>query len=139
MKSLSTVPLLSLVLLASGCGGLFHGKEAAERGVAEFHTLYNQGKLAEIYSASHSKMKGAAAEKQFLDLLGAVERKLGKVVQSVNAGFNVRSFNLTTTVVLNQTTTFEKGSGTEVFTFEMDGEKAVLVGYNINSNDLIVK
>jgi hypothetical protein len=71
--------------------------------------------------------------------MSAVQRKLGKVTQTSNAGFNVRTFNLTTTVVLNQNTTFEQGTGTEVFTFQMNGEKAVLVGYNINSKDLILK
>jgi hypothetical protein len=41
--------------------------------------------------------------------------------------------------VLTQTTTFEQGTGTEVFTFQMQGDKAVLVGYKINSKDLILK
>ena len=68
-----------------------------------------------------------------------MHRKLGKVTQTANAGFNVNTFNLTTRVVLNQNTTFEQGNATEVFTFEMNGEKAVLVGYNINSTELILK
>ena len=71
--------------------------------------------------------------------MGAVQRKLGKVTQTSTAGFNVRTFNFTTTVVLTQSTTFEQGTGTEAFTFQMEGEKAVLVGYNINSKDLILK
>jgi len=40
---------------------------------------------------------------------------------------------------LTQNTTFEQGTGTETFTFEMEGDKAVSVGYNINSKDLILK
>ena len=39
----------------------------------------------------------------------------------------------------HQRMTFEQGTGTEVFTFEMDGDKAVLVGYKINSKELILK
>jgi hypothetical protein len=115
------------------------GKEAAEKSVADIHKLYNDDKLAEIYSAGHSKLKNATTEKQFVEFVGAVQRKLGKVTQTSNAGFNVRTFNLTTTVVLSQSTTFEQGTGTETFTFQMDGDKAVLVGYNINSKDLILK
>jgi len=142
MKTLLSIPLLltlSIALFAAGCGGVFKGKKAAEQSVADFHKLYNDGKLAEIYSAGHSKLKSATTEKQFLEFVGAVHRKLGKVTQTSNAGFNVQTFNLTTTVVLNQSTTFEQGSGTETFTFQMDGDKAVLVGYNINSKDLILK
>src|ERR1043166_3305997 len=102
MKTLSLLLSLSIVLYASGCGGMFKGKKAAEQSVADFHKLYNDGKLAEIYSTGHSKFKGATTEKQFLEFVGAVQRKLGKVTQTSNAGFNVRTFNLTNTVVLNQ-------------------------------------
>jgi hypothetical protein len=139
MKNVSRFLVLSIALFASGCGGMFKGKKAAEQGVADFHKLYNDGKLSDIYSVSHSKFKGATTEKEFLEFVGTVQRKLGKVTQTANAGVNVRSFNLTTTVVLTQTTTFEQGRGTEVFTFQMEGDKAVLVGYNINSKDLILK
>ncbi|WP_150107403.1 DUF4019 domain-containing protein [Pedosphaera parvula] len=138
MKTLSFLLILTIAVVASGCG-MFKGKEAAEQSVADFHKLYNDGKLTEIYAAGHSKLKGATTEKEFLEFVGAVHRKLGKVTQTTNAGFNVRTFNLTTTVVMTQKTTFENGKGTETFTFQMDGDKAVLVGYNINSKDLILK
>ncbi|MFN7140048.1 MAG: hypothetical protein ACK4UN_12005 [Limisphaerales bacterium] len=123
MKTISLFLVLSVALFATGCGGMFKGKKAAEQGVADFHKLYNDGKLTEIYSAGHSKFKGATTEMQFMEFIGAVQRKLGKVTQTSNAGFNVRTFNLTTTIVLNQNTTFEQGTGTEVFTFEMDGTR----------------
>jgi len=118
---------------------MFKGKKAAEQGVADFHKICNEGKFAEIYAAGHSTFKSATKEKEFLDFVGAVQRKLGKVTQTSNVGFNVRTFNFTTMVVLTQSTTFEQGTGTETFTFEMDGDKAVLLGYNINSKDLILK
>lgn len=118
---------------------MFKGKKAAEQSIADFHQMFNDGKLTEIYAASHSKMKNAAKEKEFVDFLDAVQRKLGKVTQTTNVNFNVRSMNLTTTIALTQSTTFEQGAGSETFTFEMDGDKAVLIGYNINSKDLILK
>ncbi|MEO7676008.1 MAG: hypothetical protein ABIV39_04505 [Verrucomicrobiota bacterium] len=139
MKIISLFLALSFALFSSGCDGMFKGKKAAELSVADFHKLYNDGKLADIYSTGHSKFESAATEKQFLEFVGAVQRKLGKVTQTSETGFNVRTFNLTTTVVLTQTTTFEQGTGTEVFTFQMEDDKAVLVGYNINSKDLILK
>jgi hypothetical protein len=137
--TISLIVMFSVVVVTAGCGGMFKGKKAAEQGVADYHKQYNEGKLAEIYSAAHANFKKTTPEKQFLEFAGAVQRKLGKVTSTATAGFNVRTFNLTTTVVLNQNTTFEQGTGTEVFTFQMDGEKAVLVGYNINSKDLILR
>lgn len=139
MKTISLFLVLSVALLASGCGGMFKGKKAAEQSVANFHALYDDGKFAEIYSAADAKFKGTTTEKEFREFLTAVHRKLGKVTQTSEAGFNIRTFNLTTTVVLTQTTTFEQGTGSEIFTFKMDGDEAVLVGYNINSKDLILK
>lgn len=139
MKTFTLFFILGLTVIATGCGGVFKGKKAAEQGVADFHKMCNEGKLAEIYAAAHSKLKNATKEKEFLEFSGAVQRKLGKVTQTANAGFNVRTFNFTTSVVLTQSTTFEHGSGTETFTFEMDGDKAVLVGWNINSKELILK
>lgn len=139
MKTISLFLVLSVVLFTNGCGGMFKGKKAAEQSIAEFHKLYNEDKFAEIYAASDSKLKSATTERQFLEFIGAVHRKLGKVTGTVNAGFNVRSFNLVTTVVLNENTTFEQGTGTEIFTFQMSGDKAVLVGYKIDSKDLILK
>jgi len=133
MKTLLLLLILSIALIASGGGGVFKGKKAAEEAVADFHKLYNDGKLTEIYSAGHSKLKSATGEKEFLAFLGAVQRKLGKVTQTSSAGFNVRTFNFTTTVVLNQSTIFERGSGTETFTFQIDGEKAVLEAVTIST------
>jgi hypothetical protein len=134
--------LLSFILALSfavGCGGMFKGKQAAEQGVADFHKLYNDGKLVEIYTAGHPKLKSSTTEKEFLEFAGAVHRKLGKVIQTSNTRSDIRSHNFTTTVVLTQNTKFAQGQGTETFTFQMDGEKAILVGYNINSKDLILK
>jgi pyruvate/2-oxoglutarate dehydrogenase complex dihydrolipoamide dehydrogenase (E3) component len=138
MKILSLLTL-GLALFTTGCEGMLKGKQAAEQGVADFHKLYNEGKVAEIYAAGDARFKGATTEQEFLQFEAAVQRKLGKVKQTSTTRFNIRTVNGTATVVLTQTTTFEQGSGTEVFTFQMDGDKAVLVGYNISSKELILK
>jgi len=40
---------------------------------------------------------------------------------------------------MTQKTVFENGQSTESFTFAIDGTNAVLLGYNIQSMDLITK
>ena len=84
-------------------------------------------------------MKDAATEEELTKLLNAVHTKLGKVKESTNQGWNVRQFNLTTGVTMTQETVFEKGKGTEEFVFILDGKKAALVNYHINSMDLITQ
>lgn len=114
MKSLSLLLFFGVAIFMEGCGGMLKGKKAAEESVAGFHRLYNEGKLKEIYDSSHSQLKAATPEKEFLDFMDAVHRKLGKVTQTANAGFNVGTFNFKTRVVLTQNTTFEQGTGSEV-------------------------
>jgi hypothetical protein len=131
--------IVGLVLFVSGCGGLTKGKPAAEAAIGRFHQQMNEGRFEEIWNEAHEKFRGASSKEKYLEFMSAIERKLGKVQSSKNAGWKVNTVNFTTVVLMNQSTTFEKGSGTETFTFEMKGENALLVGYNIQSMDLIIK
>jgi hypothetical protein len=122
-----------------GCGGFTKGKPAAEKAIARFHESYNQGKLDDIWKEADSKFRTASTKQKYDEFMGAVRRKLGKVTSTSNTGWNVKSFNLKTSVFMTQKTVFENGQGSESFTFAIDGTNAVLVGYNIQSMDLITK
>ena len=139
MKIRRLVIAASAIVLFAGCSGFLKDKAAADKAVVDFHQQFNEDKAADIYTTSHSSFKSASTQQEFTDLMAAVRRKLGKVVQSTNVGFNVRSFNLVTTVYINQQTTFEQGKGTETFTFQMNNGQAVLQGYHISSKELIMK
>ena len=143
MKTGSFALLFGLAFLASGCGELFKGKEAADQGVADFHRRYNDGKLTEIYAAGHSQLKSATKEQVFVDFVAGVRHQLGKVTHTSNTNFNIQTtnhnFNVQTTVILIQNTTFERGKGAETFRFEMNGDKAELVDYHIKSKGLPLK
>ncbi|MDB6054742.1 MAG: hypothetical protein JWN25_2265 [Verrucomicrobiales bacterium] len=131
--------MLGICILAVSCGGLVNGKQIAEHGVVDFHAVFNEGQVRDIYAASGARLKNSVTEKDFLKLLEAVYLKLGKVTTSTTTGFKVMARNLTTTVVLSQKTTFEYGSATETFSYEIRGETPVLISYQIISNDLILK
>ena len=139
MKTIISIVLTCFGLCLAGCGGLTKGKVAAETAIALFHEQYNEGKLDTIWDGAHSKFRSTGKKGKYVEFLQAVQSKLGKVTSTANVNWKVGTFNLTTTVKMAQKTVFEKGEGTESFAFEMDGEKAVLVGYNIQSMDLIIK
>jgi hypothetical protein len=139
MKTIISIALACSGLWLTGCGGLTKGKVAAETAIAHFHEQYNDGKIDAIWDGAHPKFRSASKKEKYDEFLRAVQSKLGKVTSTANVNWNVGKFNLTTTVKMAQKTVFEKGEGTESFAFEMDGEKAVLVGYNIQSMDLITK
>jgi hypothetical protein len=131
--------MIALFFYLSGCGGLTKGKPAAEAAISRFHQNMNDGLYEEIWNQAHEKFRGASSKEKFIEFMSAIEHKLGKVQSSKNIGWKVNTFNFTTTVLMDQNTTFEKGSGRETFTFEMKEDNALLVGYNIQSMDLIIK
>jgi hypothetical protein len=126
-------------LAITGCGNMTKGKAAAQSQVTAFHKLFNDQDFKTMVDSADPKMLKVTSKSQLTDLYSAIRRKLGKVTASKSVRWNVRTFNTMTTVVVVQNTTFEKGKGMETFTFRIKKEKASLLGYNINSQDLIMK
>ena len=136
-RSVFLMVIMALLLL--GCTDMIKGKSVAEPKVAVFHDRFNEGQYEEIYSEAADEFKKAASKEKVLALLSAIDSKLGKVQSSSITTWNVKSFNLNTTVVLVSDTEFELGTGTETFTFRVIGDKATLLGYNINSMDMMTR
>lgn len=136
-RSVLLTLIMSLLLL--GCTDTIKGKSVAEPKVAVFHDRFNAGQYEEIYSEAADEFQKAASREKVLALFSAIDRKLGKVKSSSIKTWNVRTFNLVTTVVLVADTSFEQGSGTETFSFRVSGDKATLLGYNIDSMDMMTR
>jgi len=130
--------LLALISLAS-CKDMTKGKGLAESAIVDFHKQFNEGKFKEIYAAGHADLKAAATEEDFVKLLEAVHRKLGKQLKSTEGGWRINSFNLKTSVALSQTTEFEQGKGVESFSYIVSGDSCQLQGYHIDSKDMLLK
>ena len=131
---------VSIALLFCALAGCSPGTDVpvAEKAVARFHTMLDAGQNAQIYQESASEMKGAAAESKLTDLLAAVHRKLGTVKKAEQKGWNDQVNTGGHFVTLNYATTYARGDAAETFVYKIAGEKAELVGYNINSNALII-
>jgi hypothetical protein len=118
---------------------MVNGKDLADKQIPVFHQLFNEQRFQDIVTSADPDMVKASPASKVVELLQAVHRKLGLVKGTNNINWNVNTFNLETRVVLVQNTAFEQGTGTETFTYRIVGGKARLLGYNINSNDLIIK
>jgi hypothetical protein len=137
----SAFRLLFAALLAyalASCGASKAVPEA-KAAMADFHAKLNDGKFKDIYAATTPAFKAASSEADFVKLLEAVHRKLGKQKSSSEPGWRLNSYNFTTTVVLTTTTEFEQGKGVETFTYLVSKSGCTLQGYNIQSQDLITK
>jgi len=139
MRAKFAVFLACAAVIMTGCGGLIKAKAASEAAIHHFHQLLSDGKFEDIWEEASPKFRNASKKEKYDEFMSALQRKLGKVKSTSNVSWKVSTYNLTTTVLMTQKTVFEKGEGTESFTFEIDGDKAVLVGYNVQSMDLITK
>lgn len=130
--------VLLATLLVVGCGGT-KGKLEAERAVEEFHQKLDRGDVRAIYAVAHPDLKAKTSEADFVTLLEAIRRKLGKTKKSEQVGWRVGFHNLNTDVSLTYKTAFDGGDAVESFRYFVEGPKAFLVGYNVNSPTLVIK
>jgi hypothetical protein len=139
MKRRTLIALLVGLTSLTSCKDMTKAKGLADTAIVDFHKQFNEQKFKELYTAGHADLKAAATEADFLKLLEAVHRKLGKQVKSTEAGWRVNTFNMKTSAVVTQNTEFEQGKGVETFTYVVSGTSCTLQGYHINSQDMMTK
>jgi hypothetical protein len=133
------IALLIGLMSLSSCKDMTKAKGLAGTAIVDFHKQFNDQKFKELYTSAHPELRAAATETDFLKLLEAVHRKLGKQVRSTEASWRVNTFNMKTTAVVTRNTEFEHGKGVETFTFVVSGASCTLQGYYINSQDMMTK
>ena len=128
--------ILLLPLLA--CHPL-ENKKAAESAVTKFHAQLDAEQFHEIYAASSHDFQQASNEPDMTALFQAIHRKLGPIHKSDEAGFFVNYTTGGTMITLTYSTQFASGSGQEQFIWRMEDGQPALVGYHINSKELITR
>jgi hypothetical protein len=143
MKKSRWLMLGIALLFVTGCGkmmtDMMKWKTAAEAHADVFHHLFNGENFKGITDAADPGMFKVTSSAEVCELLATMRRKLGEAKTSETVNCQVNTVNGQTTVVLVQKTAFESGNGTETFSYRIVGEKPLLLGYNINSKDLIMK
>ena len=138
LKNLRQPFLFIFALLIVGCGSGDDLRIAAN-GVTRVHAQLDNLQFADIYSQADDALRSVTKQQDFLDFVGAVHRKLGKVQSAIQSNYFVNFTTSGTRVRLNYRTKFEGGDAQEEFVWKIKGESAVLVGYHINSTALIIK
>jgi len=136
------IPRIALLLLPAllllGCS-MSKDAEIAETKVPEFHSLLDSGQFSEIYLASADELKKVSKEADFVALLDAVHRKLGKKKSSERQTWNVNYNTSGIFVTLTYKTVYSEGDASEQFVYRLQDGDAKLAGYHVNSNVLIIK
>ncbi len=122
----------------SGCG-IRHDKENAERAVTDFHRSLDKADFDAMYDATDPDFQTASTRQDFVAYVSAVHRKLGNIQSTTEQGWQVNTTTKGTMVVLSYDTKFAGGDAKEAFTYKMNGDQALLRGYNIDSTVLVVK
>lgn len=138
MKPIPVLAAIFTALVLVACNPL-QEKTSAEAAVNQFHALCDQGSFDQVYNAAHPEFKSATQQKDFVALLKAVSRKLGKLQSSNETSFNFHSVNLTTDVTLVYTSKYAGGDAVETFDFRLQNNQPLLHNYRIDSQALIVK
>jgi Protein of unknown function (DUF4019) len=110
-----------------------------EQEIQHFHKLLDAGNSAEIYESAAEELKKVSTQEDFVAFLDAVHRKLGVVKTSGQKGWNMNYNTSGKFVTLNYETIYAEGKAAEQFVYRVTDEGALLVGYHVNSNALILK
>jgi Protein of unknown function (DUF4019) len=110
----------------------------AEKAVSKFHEMLDSEQFAQIYEMSSDEFKKVSTQSDFVALLSAIHRKLGNTKSAQNQSWNISYLPAGTFITLTYKTAYSRGEGAEQFMFHVQGDSAVLVGYHINSNALII-
>jgi len=130
--------VLGAAALLSGCS-MKADMDATNAGIARFHQEVEAGQFARIYDESSPLMKAAATKDGFVGFLSAVHKKLGAFKGGNVGGFNDNVSTGGHRVIVGYQAQYQNGPAAETFTFAIEGGRALLVGYNINSTALILR
>lgn len=129
LKSYAAV-LIALFLAACNPMAQLDG---AEEKIERFHQVYNDGDARALYGLTSEEFRAATTPQQMDALVARVNDQMGTVKSTERIGFNINSDNGATVSTLTMTTTFEKGEGTETYTFLGTGEEMRLVAWHVDS------
>jgi hypothetical protein len=133
LRHLKRVLIIALVIYLSSCSSIDKQEAIAEHAVDLFHNRFNQEAYKEIYNLTGDELRKQASEQKLTELLITMRRKLGIVRQSTRLEWRVEYTPTGVKVGLNYRTEFAEGETIEHFVWDINGEKAILNGYYIDT------
>ncbi|WP_271078145.1 hypothetical protein [Aurantiacibacter sp. MUD61] len=129
-------PALAALLLAA-CNPVANMNEGEDR-IADFQAAYSDGNSDALWAMVGPEFREVTSREEFDDLITVVSARLGPIESSEREGFNVNTNTGGTFTTVQMATQFEQGDGVEVYMFQGNGDDMRLVGWNVNSQRLMV-
>ena len=105
----------------------------SEAEIARFHQRMSAGEVEAMWQATAPGLREVTPRDTFFAVMQNNLALMGAVVSTEREGFNINTNNGVTTVNVTMTTQFANGEGTETFVFQQEGERWLLLSYNLNS------
>jgi hypothetical protein len=138
MLAVAVTFLIGVTAVVGGCGST-KDLSGANDAVTRFHAELDAQEFGTIYSQADQRFRDSTSQPEFLAFMNAIHTKLGKVTVASRQGF-FENFNTSGTQVrLTYSTKFAAGNGQEEFVWVKNGDGFALLGYHINSMELITK
>ncbi len=135
IRRLGLLFFAALVLASCSLG---QDASLAKAQIAHFREQMAAQQFDQIYAEAAGEFKSKTSEQDFVTLLAAFERKLGGVKSTKENGWKVNYITTGNFATLSYKTQFEKGEGVETFVYRLNGDKALLGGYTVNSPALVI-
>jgi hypothetical protein len=134
--------LLFVSIGVSGCFGCLNAatesKQQALTLANELHAKMAQGDWGGIYDGADQRYRDAVTREKSDALFSSITRKLGPPQSSKQTGWNFQVTTQGTIIRAQFETTFSKdATATESFAWVKSGDQYKLLGYHINSEELI--
>lgn len=133
---LKWIGLVLAAVLLTGCNPVEQANRARAQ-VDVFHQRLNAGDDRAIWANAGEELRQAISQEDFFRLLGTVRERLGPVEETSQANVNLNTNAQGTFTTLRMDTHFERGRGVETFVFRGTGDTLRLIGYYINSPDMM--
>ncbi|PEQ13432.1 hypothetical protein B2G71_06910 [Novosphingobium sp. PC22D] len=119
--------------------GVQQSIDDAKAEISTFHADLDARNFDAIWDEVAPDMRSATQKSQFVAILEAVNRKLGRVVGSKQVGWNSNVSTSGSFVTVTMETKFQKGSGVETFIYrKVEDDRLALAGYNIQSQEMML-
>lgn len=128
---------LAALFLFLGACNVVEDTAEADAAISVFHADYNAKNYDGIWLETSDTFRNVTSEKEFTNILQSAHAILGKVINSERSGWKSEITPQGTFLIISQSSKYENGSGTEIFTFEKTDNGSNLAGYSLNSDDLL--
>jgi hypothetical protein len=124
------------ILVCASCSG-FRTVKTGKAAISHFHEQFNAGLSDDIYRDASQEYQGSATAELHRKIIEGVREKMGSAGQFEVTNWRVDFLTGGRLVALQCKTTFANGEATESFQWRIEGTKAMLLGWHINSPLLI--